>query len=123
MGEIYKVSCQCGYEKELKLGGGLASLNIRTVRRLFSDEKRAAFEAYYQSKEVQSFVVENEPAYCDACREIMTVPVLRARLVHGEGMEIIGDCPDCGQKVQRLKDLSCPLCHKALKQEIIGHWD
>ena len=40
MGKIYKISCKCGYVKELYIGGGLASCNINMVNRVFLEEKR-----------------------------------------------------------------------------------
>lgn len=124
MGEIYKLSCKCGYEVELNLGGGLSASNINTINRIFSEEKRREFDKHYINGEVTSFFVENEACVCNKCKEIMATPVLNVHLVNNEKFQIANDCNYCSNKVQIINDLlMCPKCgNKLIKQEV-GLWD
>lgn len=124
MGEIHKISCKCGYEKELYIGGGLASCNINMVNRVFLEEKLKEFNIYYKNKEVKSFLVENELSLCGKCKEIMTIAVLKVQLANNRKLEIINDCPTCSNKIQILNDFRiCPKCGKQMVDEEIGSWD
>lgn len=124
MGKICRISCKCGYVKELYIGGGLASCNINMVNRVFLEEKRKEFNIYHKNKEVQSFFVENELSLCDKCKEIMTIAVLKAQLSNNRKLEIINDCPICSNKIQILNDsVICPKCGQEMIKKEIGDWD
>lgn len=124
MGSIYKLSCTCGYSKQLNVGGGLASCNINTVNMMFSNDKLKAFNRYYKNKEVKSFFIENELSLCNECKEIITIAVLRFELIDNKKMQIINKCFMCNNKVQILSDLvTCPKCGKVMIKEDIGDWD
>lgn len=124
MGKIYKISCKCGYEKKLYIGGGLASCNINMVNRVFLEEKRKEFDHYNNNKEVQSFFVENELSFCDKCKEIMTIAVLKAQLINNRKLKIVNDCHTCNNKIQILNDIyMCPRCSQEIIKEEIGDWD
>jgi len=124
MGSIYRISCNCGYEKQLNVGGGLASCSLNTVNRMFSDEELKAFNSYYRNEEVKSFLIENELSFCDKCKEIMTVPVLRAELINNKKIQIVGKCLTCNDGIQILGDsVICPKCGKEMIKEDIGNWD
>lgn len=124
MGEIYKISCNCGYIRELNIGGGLAACNIDMVNRVFSEAKRNEFNTKYINKEVQSFLVENDLCICDKCREIMTTAVLRVELADNKKLQIKNDCPVCSSKMRIITDSpKCPKCGQKMMKEEIGHWD
>lgn len=124
MGETYKISCKCGYVRELNIGGGLAACNINMVNRVFLEEKRNEFSAYYIKKEIQSFLVENELSLCENCREIMTTAVLKVQLINNKKLQIINDCPSCSNKMRIIPDSPmCPKCGQEMIKEEIGHWD
>lgn len=124
MGEIYKLSCKCGYKKELNTGGGLASCTINTVNRVFSEEKRKDFDIYYKNNDVQNFSVENELSYCDKCKEIMSIAVLKIQLINNINFAIAKDCPVCGNKIRIINNFSiCPKCGRKIAMKEIGNWD
>ena len=124
MGSIYKISCDCGYEKQLNIGGGIASCSLSTVNRMFSDEELKEFNSYYKNNKVKSFFVENELAFCNKCKEIMTVAVLRVELISNEKIQIVSKCLICSNEVQILGDsVVCPKCGQEITKEDIGDWD
>jgi hypothetical protein len=124
MGKSYEISCVCGYKKKLNIGGGLASCNINTVNRVFSEEKLREFNEYYNNNEVVSFLVENELSQCNKCREVMTVAVLRVKLTNNRNLIIINDCPKCNGNLQILNELPmCPKCGEKMTEKEIGDWD
>lgn len=124
MGETYKISCKCGYIKELNIGGGLAACNIEMIHKVFLEEKRKEFNTYYKNNEVQSFFAENELSLCDKCKEIMTIAVLKIQLTNNRKFAIINDCSACGNKIQIIKDsIMCPKCGRKMMKEQSGHWD
>lgn len=124
MGDILKLSCPCGYSKELFTGVGLASCSIQMVNSVFPEDKRAEFDKYYGSNEVKSFYVANEPSFCAHCKEIMAVSVIKAQLVNDKTIKIVNDCPTCGHAVELLSTpYHCPLCSKELIRERVGRWD
>jgi hypothetical protein len=124
MGETYKVSCKCGYTKELNTGSGLALCNINMVNKLFAEEKRQVFNTFVNREEVQSFNIENELSLCSKCKEIITVCVLKFQLTNNRKYEIINNCPICRNKVKIINDLTiCPKCGQKMFKGKIGHWD
>ncbi|HEX2925505.1 MAG TPA: hypothetical protein VHP38_04510 [Ruminiclostridium sp.] len=125
MGELYKLTCgRCGYEKELAIGGGLASCSISLVNRLFSEEKRMEFDTYYISNKVESFCVENTLSLCDECKELISTSVLKARLTSNASLEISNDCPVCSKKLKIIKGTPvCPKCGLEMTSGRAGHWD
>lgn len=124
MGETYKISCKCGYVKELNIGGGLAACNINIINKVLLEKKCKEFNTYYKNKEVQNFFVENELSLCDKCKEIMTIAVLKAQLTNNRKLVIINDCPVCSSKIQMINDsIMCPKCGRKMIKEQSGHWD
>jgi len=124
VGETYRLSCKCGYAKELNLGGGLAACNINMVTRVFLEEKLKEFNTYYINKEVQSFLVENELSLCDKCKKIMITAVLKVQLTNNKKLQIINDCPSCSNKIRIITDSPmCPKCGQEMIKEEIGQWD
>jgi Zn finger protein HypA/HybF involved in hydrogenase expression len=124
LGDIYKISSDCGYSKDLFLGAGLASINIKTVNRVFSAEKRKDFDNHFNKGEVQSFTIMNEACYCDKCEDIMAIAVLKVQLTDNSEFDIINDCPNCGNKIQIQNNVYiCPKCNKEMTIKKVGHWD
>lgn len=124
MGKVCKISCKCGYTKELYIGGGLAACNINMVNMVFSQEKLKEFNSYYKDNEVKGFFVENELSICEKCKEIITVAVLNFGLTNTKKLKIINECPECNEKVKILSELgACPKCGKKMIQQDIGDWD
>jgi|GEM_PF-4835497 len=123
MGETYRISSECGYTKELDIGGGLAACDIDMVNKVFSEEKLIEFKNHYSNREIKSFLLENALAFCDKCKEIMTVSALTAQLIDSEKLVIINDCPSCGNRIQIIDTPFCPKCGKKMIMEEIGHWD
>lgn len=124
MGQIYKVSCKCGYEKRLSLGGGLSSINIRRIRMMFSEEKLKEFNKAIKEDKMKRFFMTSEAAFCDKCKEIIQIARLNYELKNGEKFEIVNECPTCGSKVKILnKEYKCPVCNNSIKIEAEGFWD
>jgi DNA-directed RNA polymerase subunit RPC12/RpoP len=124
VGDIYKLSCECGYETQLNIGGGLLSSNIRTVNKIFSEEQLKEFNKYYINGEVTSFFVKNEVCLCNNCKEIMSIPVLKFQLSNNKKFQIANICSNCSNNIQISKDtLKCPKCSKVLLKQKIGLWD
>jgi rubrerythrin len=124
MGEIYRISCRCGYERELNIGGGLASGNLNMVNRIFSKERLMAFTANYKNNRIKNFVIDNKLSFCDKCKEIMATAVLDVLLTDNQKIEIINDCSVCGNRIQILNDLpKCPKCGQKMSKQEIGNWD
>lgn len=124
MGQIYRISCKCGYEKEAYIGGGISACNISMVNRVFSDEKCKEFNNYYGNKEVKSFFVENKLAYCESCKEVITMASLEVTLINGMKLRIINDCHVCGNKIEILEEsIMCPKCGEEMVKTEIGQWD
>lgn len=124
MGDICQLSCECGYSIDLYVGVGFASSKLNTLRRVFSEEERKDFEKYYNNNEVESFYITFKPSFCEKCKEIMTVAVLKVRLTNNRELEIVKNCSACNSKVQILHDsYKCPKCNKELHEELIGVWD
>jgi hypothetical protein len=124
MGDIYKLSCTCGYAKELNVGGGLASCNVNMINKVFSEDRRAKFDTYLKNNEIQSFLIENEISVCEECKEVMTIAVLRIQLTNNRKLEIVNDCPLCGNKAHIINYLAvCPKCGRKINVKEIGHWD
>lgn len=124
MGKVCRISCKCGYTKELYIGGGLAACNINMVNMVFSKEKLKEFNSYYKNNEVKGFFVENVLAICEKCKEIITVAVLKFELTDNRKLEIINDCSECNEKVRTLSELCvCPKCGGRMMEQDIGDWD
>lgn len=124
MGSTYKISCKCGYGKQLNVGGGLASCNLNTVNRMFLDEELKEFNSYYNNTKVKSFSVENELSLCNKCNEIITVAVLRVELINNKKIQIVSKCLMCSNETQIFGDsVICPKCGQEMIKEDIGDWD
>lgn len=124
VGMIYKVLCQCGYNKELNLGCGLSSCNVNLVNKVFSKDELEEFNKRLSSNEIKNFIMENVAVICDNCNEIQQATKLNAKLKSGEDIEVITKCSICHEDVAILKDkYICPVCRKDMKLETTGFWD
>lgn len=123
MGNIYKLTCECGYTKECSLGGGLSARNIDVIKRVFSEDEPKNFFKFYDIGCVMRYGLERKAAICPVCQELYDIETLRYELVDGSQKEIVQKCPVCSGELELGTDLTCPKCANALKIEEIGHWD
>lgn len=123
MGDIVHFSCNCGYDKELFLGGGIQSCNRMHISRIFPQEM-VAFNQAYETGEIDSYSLEQELGICKKCMELSAVEVLHYSNKQGL-QELSKPCKQCGNIVQLIKDdeVICPKCGTILKKQIVGHWD
>ena len=125
MGEIRDYSCSCGYEKRIFAGAGLNGCNLNVIKRFFSKEAEQ-FEAERQAKRVQSYLLKNAIVECPHCKKIESVPCFSYQTGEGTITFIKEECPDCGGKVNRLKDeenVACPECGLQMTYNQSGNWD
>lgn len=123
MGDIVHFSCDCGYSKELFLGGGMMSCNRMQISRFFPQEM-SEFIKEYENGEIGSYCMETELAICKNCNELEAVEVFR--YTNKKGLqEFYKECKCCNNKVQIIKEdnVVCPKCEAILKKQIVGHWD
>lgn len=124
MGAIINVNCKsCGTDWQCKTGCGIMHASLDGITDLFSEETRK--EIYDSvSGEYPLFHFSYELARCAYCRDIIAVPVL---CLADEQKEYIGECIQCGKKIELIRELphtSCPICEKeALQAEEVGLWD
>ena len=59
MGDIVHFSCNCGYDKELFLGGGVQSCNRMHISRIFPQEM-VVFNQAYENGEIDSYCLDLE---------------------------------------------------------------
>lgn len=124
MGTIYKVSCNCGYNKKLCLGGGLSSCNINSIYSTFSDEKIKRFKEDFENQKVKRFCSENIASFCENCKEVLETCKLDVELKNDERYSIVNTCSICGKEVVVLsKQYKCPVCGSAMNVTNEGLWD
>lgn len=121
LGQILQITCtNCTYETKLFIGGGRQDCNPKIMLSAAPKEQRAALEEAIQQG-TSGISILRIPTACAACGTIYTAAIVRYRL-HGKQKEIHGVCPQCGAQDTKTS-LSCPLCHAAVTQKQIGHWD
>ena len=128
MGEIIRVVCDaCNYEKQLKTGAGLMSINPRVVEETLKDEDLIQWKSLQEEDRVRFFSWVYEPGYCEECKEIVSCFKVDIKTVDGESLWLGGRCGKCSCKVKlnkKVTDMKCPVCGKAsVAKNIVGHWD
>jgi len=126
MGEIRRGICpQCGYEKELHVGAGIAAINVSMIEGLFPAEIMAEFKAKKAAGEVKGFLLEQVPAMCGECKELLTVPFFHYELTNGEKKKYLMACSKCARPVEVLGAgaVSCPKCGAEMEFLPGGDWD
>lgn len=124
MGQIMRYRCNCGYCKELMIGGGLLSNREEAVRKSFVNNELGAFDKAKENGSLTRFFMNNTPAVCPACQELEALPVLHY-WENAKGSVIQKVCPVCRGDM-RLQDDSaviCPKCGKTMDVTQSGLWD
>lgn len=125
MGAIVRISCEsCGTEWSCRTGCGIHHGVLKNVAPLFPDDIRNTLMEYAERSECPMFDFGFQPAVCENCVGIISIPVLR---IHDGNISYTGVCPDCGKKAHLIKDIlkaQCPVCGRnALKTSKTGFWD
>ncbi len=122
MGQSVRYACECGYNKELLLGGGFLANREETVRELFGD--LAGFDRAKKRGDISRFFWENKRAVCPSCEELLAVPVLRY-WENDRERTINAPCSYCGGRAELNSENEqlCPKCGKRMAAERIGLWD
>ena len=125
MGEIVKVTCRaCGQSWQCQRGCGVGHARLKNVITYFNDRTQAEIQEWAQGEDYPLFDFDFQPAGCEKCRDIVSVPVLRLGKLE---KDYIGECPKCGGVIKREKmppTLTCPICGKQefeIQRE--GLWD
>lgn len=124
MGQELRVSCRCGYKKDVQVGSGLLSIQEATIRGLFTPEELADFDKALKAGEAGLFIHTQKIAHCRVCADLFSVP----ELSYGpdeQKKHVIKPCPDCGgQLVSRDSAGDCPKCGSELSTaEANSLWD
>ena len=94
------------------------------VKKLFDEQIQGKIVALMQEKPFPMFLFSYEPAGCEVCHCVDSVPVLE---LPAENVKYIGKCSKCQsefEKTQIEKGLICPICHKdKFETKRVGHWD
>lgn len=125
MGYINKLSCQCGYVKELRVGTGRRIPDVAYVDGQFSKDSLSKFHAALNSGSLgKLFYIENTMSYCKKCNDIKEGKMLHYE-INGNEKTVHEPCQDCGHEME-LVDVEkplCPKCGKVLDVEMGGLWD
>lgn len=127
MGTVLNGTCSgCGYEVDLKVGGGLrdcmaeTALEAARATPLFA-EVTAALQQGCQ------FRIDRFPAVCNRCKTIRTATRVVWFPPEGESRVVTTPCPDCGDRMdwyaQDAPVVRCPTCKRPIQLSPIGHWD
>ena len=122
MGKAVLYTCDCGYNKELLLGGGLSSSLEASVRQTFSE--LSSFNRAKQSGALTRFYWEYKLAVCHACKELLAIPILHYWEYDRERI-LQAPCPACGGSAELVaeKDTAWPKCGKRMAALKTGLWD
>ncbi len=125
MGEIRKYTCTCGYETDLRAGGGLAGCNIGMIANFFPKETEALVKERNEGR-VKRYVMENEISYCNNCQEMMALPAFSYTRKDGYTCHFGSRCPLCAGELTQVEDEespACPKCGKKMRYFVLGDWD
>jgi len=126
MGEIRTGICpHCGYRKELYVGVGMAGIRVSAIERLFPAEIVDNFKREQEAGRVKDFLLEQAPAVCSECEELLSVPFFHYELENGEKKKYIMACEKCAKPVKVLtdKEVVCPKCNHKMDFVMGGRWD
>ncbi|MEZ3469466.1 MAG: hypothetical protein K1W40_13980 [Schaedlerella sp.] len=126
MGQIIQLHCrQCGFEKELFVGGGMLDCELKTILSVLPEEGKRMLAAAANFGADQ-FSVTRKLCVCASCGAIYALPVVSYN-IKGVSQEIYGVCPECGvagsMNWNENQVLSCPKCGSGMTQQETGHWD
>ena len=124
MGQTLRYACECGYNKELLLGGGFLSNQVEPVREEFGGDALSSFDRAKKRGALTRFFWEYKRAVCPACTELLAIPVLHYWERDRERIRQ-APCPECGggAELNSDKEQICPKCGARMAAERIGLWD
>lgn len=125
MGKLVEFKCSCGHSKTLQLGGGMFSARIDRIAACFTEEQ---MQPYWRAKEdgtLAGLTVENEPALCGGCNDLIEIPVMTLETSNDENRSFTAPCFQCHQtpKVLPRESVACPICGRPMKSKDVGFWD
>lgn len=128
MGEIRYLSCkECGYEKEMHIGGGLMSINPSVVKKSLQGEDLEQWNSLQEKNEIKRFIWEYAMAFCEDCGELSEVFMVQVETKEGQDLILDCRCKKCQKKLEPIKkkiDIMCPACGQTiLRNDLMGHWD
>lgn len=126
MGQIIQLHClQCGFEKELFVGGGMLDCELKTIHKVLP-EKGKRMLAAAASYGADQFSITRKLCVCDSCGAIYALPVVSYNM-KGISQELCGLCPNCGAegnlKWNKDEVPPCPNCGSGMTQQETGRWD
>lgn len=132
MGNILNLSCgDCNYERQVRIGGGLMSINAKAVENVLSQEKfeedLKQWKNLREGNKIKRFIWEYRLAYCEDCKDLKEVFDVEIETKDGNVLNLGCRCKDCKKKLKLMEkgtDIKCPHCKNALlKSNFIGNWD
>lgn len=125
MGDIKRLSCSCGYEKDLFTGAGLGGINFRLVEQSFPKEAKIIKKRLDAGEEVH-YLLDNAISLCPKCRMIKTISRLSYTIDKDEERQAYnGKCDKCGGDIIIIppEEVFCPICGQKPDLNTVGHWD
>lgn len=125
LGQIIQVHCaQCGFEKNIFVGGGLLDCELKTIFTALPEDGQDMLIAA-ANYGVNQFSITRKLSVCDSCGTVYALPVVTYTL-NGIHQEIYGACPQCGMagnEWQQKEIFPCPDCGSQMTLIEAGHWD
>ena len=126
LGQIIRLHCQqCGFERELYVGGGLADSEWETIQNALPEKERHVLDAAVQAGASQ-IQVTRRLCVCGRCGAVYALPVVSCMLKGEQGV-LYGVCPQCGAAGdpdwEEEGAIPCPVCRSGLTKQQAGHWD
>ena len=124
MGQVYNLSCKCGYNKDVQIGEGMMGMRLEAIREVFTPEELSEFENALADG-LTDYCLGRMLAYCMDCMDIVNANVLRYA-VGGLIKIIVKPCEKCKGTLfpyYSIFSLSCPRCSNALSIAEAGLWD
>lgn len=125
MGNVVTARCdQCGYRRELHLGGGMRDCRMETILYALPPAGRTQLEA--QLPGMTSLSIDRKAAFCPECREWFALPAVKC-VSKTKTLLLYGTCPACGKPgggcLPETEEKRCPECGAPLSFAESGLWD
>ena len=99
MGRVYEGRCpECGYHRELFLGGGMMSVNLELSSGVLPSHEQDMIRGMRDRKEIAGFHVENYLVECPNCQEIMGNTMIEVTDQRGDRHVFGQYCGSCGKR-------------------------
>lgn len=125
MGDVRRYKCQCGYEKQLMIGGGRNSQNLKIICKDIPEDIFSEFMRKKFAKTVLEYGIVNSAISCPECEELFVVSEFSYTLSDAE-VRYVTACPNCGEEHTPIEDsdlILCPKCNKQMTYSVEGLWD